>query len=174
MRSQKSGVRSQNCSRSKRRASFFCLLTPDFCFLTSVFCFLAIMTATPTVQAESIASKNKEGNRLFELGKYQDAEKAYLDAQAQSPGRPELIYNMGNSLVRQKKYEQALQSLRQAARKGDQKVRQGSSYNIGNALFEMGNFKDAVQAYVDALRVNPADLDAKHNLELALKNLKQQ
>ncbi len=128
----------------------------------------------PAAQGANVASKNKEGNRYFEQGKYQEAEKAYLDAEVQAPGRPELLYNLGNTLIKQKKYEQALQSLRQAAGKGDKGLQQSSWFNAGNALFELGNFKDAAQAYVQALRINPADKDAKFNLELALQKLKQQ
>jgi Ca-activated chloride channel homolog len=128
----------------------------------------------PAAHAESVASKNKAGNRLFEQGKYQDAEKAYLEAQASTPGRPELSYNLGNSLIKQKKYDQALQALRQAVGKGDQALQAKGWYNAGNTLFDMGSFKDSAQAYVQALRLNPADLDAKHNLELALKRLEEQ
>ena len=63
------------------------------------------LASVPFALADSVASKNKEGNRLFEQWKYQDAEKAYLEAQAGMPGRPELSYNLGNSLIKQKKYD---------------------------------------------------------------------
>ncbi len=135
---------------------------------------LLLLAAAPVAGGDSVASKNKEGNSLFLKGKYQEAEKRYLDAEVQSPGRSELLYNLGNSLIKQKKYQQALQSLRQAASKGDKGLQQSSWYNAGNALFEMGNYKDSAQAYIEALRLNPADRDAKFNLELALQKMKQQ
>ena len=124
--------------------------------------------------ADSPASKNKEGNRLFAQGKYQDAEKAYLEAQASMPGRPELSYNLGNSLIKQQKFDQALQALHQAVSKGDKSLQVKGWYNVGNALFDMGNFQNSAQAYIQALRLNPADRDAKHNLELALRKMQQQ
>ena len=142
---------------------------PLWCLLP----FCAALAAIPA-WADSVASKNKEGNRLFENGRFQEAEKAYLDAQAESPGRPELLYNLGNSLIKQKKYDQALQSLRQATSKAAKPLEASSWYNIGDALFEMSDFKEAAQAYVQSLKINPADRDAKHNLELALRNLRQQ
>jgi Ca-activated chloride channel family protein len=123
----------------------------------------------PTASGSSTASRNKEGNRLFQQGKYQEAEKAYVDAEVQSPGRPELLYNLGNALIKQKKYERALQSLHQAINKGDKGLQESGWFNAGNALFEMGKFKDSAQAYIQALRINPADEDAKHNLEMALR-----
>jgi len=127
-----------------------------------------------SVWAESAGSKNKDGNRLFEKGQYQDAEKAYLEAQAKMPGRPELSYNLGNSLIKQKKFTQALQALRQAASRGDTGLQVNSWYNTGNALFDMRSYKDAAQAYIQALRLNPGDRDAKHNLELSLRKMQEQ
>jgi hypothetical protein len=38
----------------------------------------------------------------------------------------------------------------------------------------MGRFKESAEAYIQALKLKPTDGDAKHNLELALKKLKQQ
>ncbi len=123
---------------------------------------------------QSVAGLNREGNRLFAEGKYAEAEKAYLDAQAKTPGKPELLYNHGNALIKEKKYEPAVQQLRQAVSKGDRGIQGSSWYNSGNALFEMGKYQDAAQAYIQALRINPADPDAKHNLELALKKTEEQ
>jgi Ca-activated chloride channel family protein len=136
---------------------------------------IAVILATPfKLEAESLASKNREGNRLFAQGKYEDAEKAYLDAQVKNPGRPEVLYNLGNSLIKQNKQDQGIQSLRQSIDKGDTGTKKNSWYNTGNALFSMGRFKDSADAFIQALRLDPADHDAKHNLELALKKLKQQ
>ena len=132
------------------------------------------LALAPWAQADEAASKNRAGNRLFEQGKYLDAERAYVEAQAEMPGRPELSYNLGNSLIRQKKYDQALQALRQAAGSGDRDLQARSWYNAGNALFEAGDFQNAAEAYVQALRLHPADRDAKHNLELALKKKQEQ
>jgi len=127
----------------------------------------------PNLKAASPASKNKEGNRLFAHGNYEDAEKAYLEAHGAAPGKPEILYNLGNSLIKQNKYDQGIQSLRQSMSKGDKEIKERSWYNAGNALFLAGKFKDAAEAYVQALRLDPSDRDAKHNLEMALVKLKQ-
>ena len=135
---------------------------------------ILLLAISPALRGESVASKNKTGNRLFEQGKYQDAEKAYLDAQSSMPGRPELSYNLGNSLIKQQKYDQALQALAQAIGKGDKGLQARGYYNIGNALFDMGQWKESADSYIRSLRLHPADMDAKHNLELALRKLQQQ
>jgi Ca-activated chloride channel homolog len=133
-----------------------------------------LLAGADVVEAASAGSKNKEGNRHFAEGKYEEALKAYLEAQAQERDRPELLYNVGNTFIRQKKYEQALQSLRQVTSKGDKGLQAAGWFNAGNALFENGNFGDSAQAYIQSLRLNPADREAKHNLELALKKMQEQ
>jgi len=135
---------------------------------------VAILMAPSVVLAESVASKNKAGNRLFNQGKYEDAEKAYLEAQVKNPGNPDILYNLGNSLIKQKKYAQGVQSLRQSIDKGKKETQKNSWYNTGNALYSAGNFKESADAYIQSLKLDPADSDAKHNLELALMKLQQQ
>jgi len=134
---------------------------------------VSLLSALADSRAESPASKNKEGNRLFVEGRYEDAEKAYLQARGADPGKPEILYNLGNSLIKQKKYDPGILSLRQSMDKGDKRIRENSWYNTGNALFLAGRPKDSVDAYIQALQLDPSDRDAKHNLELALLKLKQ-
>jgi Ca-activated chloride channel homolog len=139
-----------------------------------LFLFALAVTLPPNCRAESIASKNNRGNRLFDQGKYEDAERAYLAAQADDPGRPEVLYNLGNSLIKQKKYQEGVQSLGQAVSKGDKGTKEKGWYNTGNALFSAGKYRESADAFIQALKLNPADRDAKHNLELALIKLRQQ
>jgi tetratricopeptide (TPR) repeat protein len=139
-----------------------------------LFLFVMAVMLPPLCRAESLASKNNRGNRLFDQGKYEDAEKAYLAAQADDPGRPEVLYNLGNSLIKQKKYQEGVQTLGQAVSKGDKGTKEKSWYNTGNALFSAGKYQESADAFIQALKLNPGDRDAKHNLELALMKLKQQ
>jgi Ca-activated chloride channel family protein len=133
----------------------------------------AILSCISYSRAESLASKNKKGNRLYAEGNYEEAEKAYLEAEAKDPDRPEILYNLGNALIKQNKLEEGIGALRRSRSKEDQKTEENSWFNTGNAFFLMGNFKNSSEAYIQALKLNPADKDAKHNLELALKKLEQ-
>ena len=130
--------------------------------------------AAGSAAADSAASLNREGNRLFSEGKFREAEKAYGDAQARDPGRPELYYNTGNALLKQKNVDSALQALRQAISRGGRALQARAWYNSGNALYEAGRYRESADAFIQALRSEPADRDAKHNLELALRRLKEQ
>lgn len=135
----------------------------------------AAILATPLpAKAESPASRNREGNRLFNEGRYEEAEKAYLEAQVKSPGKPEILYNLGNALIKQGKYPLGIQSLQQSADKGDKRIKTNSLYNTGNALYSTDDYKGSAEAFIEALKLDPNDRDAKHNLELALRKLKQQ
>jgi Ca-activated chloride channel family protein len=143
--------------------------------VTAVLFFLSLILAAPRFsRSESVASKNKRGNLLFAQGKYEDAEKAYLSAQGGNPGKPEILYNLGNSLVKQQKYREGVQALEQSINKGDKGLKEKGWYNTGTALFFAGNYRDSADAFVQALKLDPADRDAKHNLELALMKLKEQ
>lgn len=144
-------------------------------FLAAVlFLTAAIFTIPMPVKAESPAAKNSEGNRLFAEGRYEEAEKSYLEAQVTSPGRPEILYNLGNALIKQAKYPQGIQALRQSADKGNERIQTDSLYNTGHALYSAGDYKGSAESFIEALKLDPSDRDAKYNLELALRKLKQQ
>jgi len=79
---------------------------------------MAVLSASPYAAAGSPAAGSRRRRTGREPavcpGKYEDAEKAYVEAQVKSPGKPEVLYNLGNALIKQKKYDQGLQSLRQS------------------------------------------------------------
>ncbi len=135
--------------------------------------FVMALAAAP-VRADSAAAKNREGNRLFEQGRYGEAEKAYREAGAAQPDRPELLYNLGNALLKQNNLDSALRELREAAGRGEREIRARAWYNTGNGLFETRRFREAADAYAQALRIDSKDVDAKHNLELALRRQEEQ
>ena len=134
---------------------------------------LLVLAWAPPVAADQAASKNNEGNRLYEQRKYDEALKKYVDAQATRPGAPELHYNIGNVLFRRKEYDKAVEEYRRAQAAADPVLSQAATFNRGNALLMQGQPEEAIQAYVQALRSRPDDTDAKRNLEIALRLLEQ-
>jgi len=136
------------------------------------FLLLALAWATPAA-ADQAASKNNEGNRLYQQKKYDEALKMYVDAQASRPGAPQLHYNIGNVLFRKKEYDKAVEEYLRAQAAPDAVLSQAATFNRGNALLMQGRPEEAIKAYVQALRARPDDTDAKRNLELALRLLEQ-
>jgi len=70
--------------------------------------------------------------------------------------------------------EAAAPLLEEAAREAGAALAPRAWYDLGNARLGAGDAAGAVAAYVESLRRDPASLDAKHNLELALRALAEQ
>lgn len=114
-----------------------------------------------------------QGNRAFEEGDFDAATQRYQRAEVEAPDLSQPYYNAGNSLLRQDKPEDAVRHLEQALRTAGPELGADAAFNLGNAYFESGDYDAAAQAYADSLRLAPEELDAKHNLELALQRMQQ-
>ena len=117
---------------------------------------------------------NNAGNALYAEQNYDGAISSYLNEQAGQPDLPAPYYNAANVYYRQSDYQAAQLYLQEAAMRGDPALDQAAYYNLGNVAFNSEDLAAAVEQYKAALRLNPADADAKHNLELALQALEQQ
>lgn len=135
---------------------------------------VAFALLAPRPAAADTAAKNNAGNRLYEQKKYDDALARYTEALAAKPESPELHYNIGNVLLRKGEVEKAIAEYQRAQAAAPPTVAEAAQFNRGNALLQKQDFKGAVDAYVQALHLDPKDPDAKRNLELALRLLQQQ
>jgi Ca-activated chloride channel family protein len=115
------------------------------------------------------------GQQLYEAGKYLEAYEAYQRVLHQQGG-PEVRYNAGNTLYRLRQYIDAAKTWRESLN-GPKDLRQHGFFNMGNAYVRaaedanaLSRYLDrAVEAYEEALRIDPNDQEAKWNLELALR-----
>ena len=135
-------------------------------------CVLALSLFRPAA-ADQAASRNNEGNKLYNQKQYDEALRMYTDAQASRPDAAELHYNIGNVLFRKKEYDKAVEEYMRAQAAPDRGLSQAATFNRGNALLMQGKPEEAIQAYVQSLRARPDDADAKRNLELALRLLQE-
>jgi tetratricopeptide (TPR) repeat protein len=118
---------------------------------------------------------NNQGNQDFAAEDYNAALDAYALADQKMPERPEPEYNSGNALYRMESLEEAQGQYQGAlVMADDDEISRNSLFNIGNVLFLSEQYPEAIEAYKETLRIDPTDLDAKHNLELALQQLQQQ
>lgn len=118
--------------------------------------------------------KTEEGNRHLAEESYDEALAAYTEAQVHAPDAPQLYYDVGNVLYRQGDFEGAAEAYTRALLEGPPDLAPLAAYNLGNARFRQQEYQDAVAAYRRALEAQPADRDAKRNLELALRELEKQ
>ncbi len=114
------------------------------------------------------------GNRLYEEGRYDEAHEQYLEALREAPDSPIAPFNDGNALYRTEELERAMAAYTQASESENPVVAAQAWYNLGNTLYRQQQLQPALEAYKEALRRNPADADAKHNLEVTLEQLQQQ
>ncbi len=121
----------------------------------------------------SVNNKNKEGAELYEEGKLDEALVAYTQAQEESPDASEIQYNIANVHYRKEEMDKALDGYR-TARSGSDEVQRRSHFNTGNVLYKGEKFPDAVAAYKEALKIDDQDIEARQNLELALRKNEEQ
>lgn len=134
---------------------------------------LALFTLNVFSQAER--KFVRRGNRQYEDKKYQEAEIQYRKALEKSPGSIAADYNLGNSLYKQKQFDAAAQRYKElSGKQKDGQTGNSDYYNLGNALYKSGKYQECIDAYKNALRKMPGDMDAKHNLQLAMKKLEMQ
>ena len=123
----------------------------------------------------------RKGNREYFEEKYEDAEILYRKAADKQPASVKANFNLGNSLYKQEKYEAASTKFENlAVQNSDDKMALSKYYyNLGNTYFKENKMQQSIEAYKNALRNNPGDPDAKHNLQfvknmMAMQNQQQQ
>lgn len=123
--------------------------------------------------AANAARANERGNEAYKQQVYDVALASYEDALEARPALPQALYNLGNTHYRMQDSEHAQRTLEDAALSADEAAASDLGaqvwYNLGNVRFAGGDFAGAVEAYKEALRRTPGDMDAKVNLELALR-----
>jgi tetratricopeptide (TPR) repeat protein len=86
-----------------------------------------------------------------------------------APDDPRSQYNAGTAELGARRLRQSVGLLEKAVRDAPADLAPAASYNLGNARLAAGDAAGAVEAYKQALRAAPADANAKHNLEIALR-----
>ena len=137
---------------------------------------IATLAAAAPAEARAQAGRaeTREGNRLYEEGRFAEAHEKYLEALLEAPDSPIIRFNDGNALYRGEDYESALESFRAAVESGDPELAAAAWYNLGNTLYRQGALPESLEAFKQALRADPADADAKHNLERVLEQMQEQ
>ena len=117
---------------------------------------------------------NSSGHGPYASGDYEAALDVYEEARHLAPELAAPYYNVGNTQYRMESFEESVKEYDDALEYARGDLRSRGFFNRGNAAFRLQQYAQAVEAYKEVLRMNPDDLDAKHNLELALKRLPEQ
>jgi Ca-activated chloride channel homolog len=129
----------------------------------------------PAGHAQSAHGALLKGDRQFGRENYKEAEKQYRIAADLDYSNPKALYNLGNALYQQGKWEDAAERFDLAAKNyKEPKGRAHALHNLGNAMLKQRKFQDAVDAYENSLRFNPGDAETKMNLQMARKMLQKE
>ncbi len=117
----------------------------------------------------------RKANEAFERGEYNRAAELYQSAIRAEPNNPKLHFNLGNSLARLGRMEDAVDAFERAASlTDDPQTRAMAEYNAGTLLAETGDLEEAAERFRNSLRAQPDDEDIKYNYELAQRMLQAQ
>ncbi len=117
--------------------------------------------------------KIKKGIKAFEKSQWDESLQNFQDALLDEPEHPVGHFNVGEAYYKKKNYEEALKSYEKALSSQDPKLKQKTYYNLGNTYYQLNKYQEAIQSYIKALDLDPADQDAKHNLEFVRAKLKE-
>lgn len=141
----------------------------------------------PTVKAER--NHLRSGNSYYNKKDYGKAEVEYRKALEANPRSAAAQFNLATALLRQQSSGQAkkqdgkkgsdqqseaiglLTNLAKTSR--DQYVASRSAYDLGNVAYHQQDYEQAIEAYKQALRVDPTFEDARYNLRMAQLKQKQ-
>lgn len=115
-----------------------------------------------------------KGNDYYLQLKFDMAEGQYRQALNVAPRNEEAKYNLANALMQQKKYKEAIDFYTEVATGENKDLRSSAWYNAGVGYTKQKDLPNSIEAYKAALRINPADKEARENLQKALQELKQQ
>lgn len=136
-------------------------------------CMMQVIGICAFAQQESSAIRS--GNKLYRKGQFDKAVPEYQKAIQQNPNNPVAHYNLGNVQFRSNQFAEAEKSFDATTGiAGNEDLKQKTFYNKGVSLSKQKKLLESIDAYKTAVKMNPADADARFNLQKALSELHKQ
>jgi Ca-activated chloride channel family protein len=137
---------------------------------------MPLLLALPAVvNAQDENAAIREGNKLYHQKQYDKALPAYQKAVEQNPQSAVARYNLANARFRtgnlpdaEKAYDELIEKTT------DKNYKVKGYYNKGVALTNEKKLLESIEAYKNAIKLDPADEDTRFNLQKALTELKKQ
>lgn len=154
-----------------------------------------VLTVRPDAKVRiddrKVARDAHDGKEALLAGRYEDAKRAYGEAQVRAPDRPELSYNLGLTSLLAGDLPAAESALEGAERavpsatpaaggrtsKGapvDPRLAEDSLFNLAHAKLRKDDYAGAISSLAQVVAKDPASEDARRNLELALRLIQEQ
>ena len=117
----------------------------------------------------------RQGNNAYADSSYTTAEKSYREALAGNQDAFNAAFNLADAIYKQENYSEASTLFQGLIAKTKSKIKKAMAYhNLGNSLLKEQKIDESIEAYKNALRNNPTDIDTKHNLAYAQRMKQQQ
>jgi len=130
---------------------------------------------TGSLSAQADRKFIRQGNREYEKEKYSESEISYRRAIDKNKSSADAVFNSGDALYRQKKFEDAGKQFIESHSMNEKKDKKSASmYNLGNSLLMAEKLKESIDAYKNSLKLNPGNMEAKYNLAYAQDMLRKQ
>ena len=114
------------------------------------------------------------GRKAYDKGDYPRAQERFDKAAGVLPDDPRTRFNLADALFKAGKLEQAAELFRALGTDDKSPLAAAARYNLGNTLLQKQEFKDAAESYRRTLELLPGDPDARRNMEIALRALREQ
>ena len=134
---------------------------------------LSFLGATTFAQKER--KLIRDGNALYDKGKFKEAEMNYRKALDVNKTSPHGQFNLGDAVYQQRNFEESSKIFENLAGSNIPNADKANVlHNLGNSLLEAKDYEKSISAYQHSLLNNPSDRDTKYNLEYAKLMMKKQ
>lgn len=136
---------------------------------------LFYLLPSSVIFCQTDVSHFREGNKLYEDKQYDKSEIEYRKGLEKSKDSYTGRFNLANSLYKQGKYTEAAAVLDSLYKSTSNPKQKSSAYhNLGNALLKAEEYEQSIDAFKEALKLDPEAEDSRYNLSYAYKKLKKQ
>jgi tetratricopeptide (TPR) repeat protein len=137
---------------------------------------ICMVVISPLLHGQEEREYVRKGNRLYKKSEYAGSEGMYRRAQDEGKTSGDVVFNLGDALYKQNRFGEAAEEFSRAVLAGEaDSLRQAEGlYNLGNSLLKEQKFSESINAYINSLKLNPDNIQAKYNLSYAQDQLKKQ
>jgi tetratricopeptide (TPR) repeat protein len=136
-------------------------------------CVIILIAALPGF-GQDAQSLLRKGNMLYKQKDFDKSLPEYQKAVTLNPDNPVAQYNFGNVLFRKQNFTEAEMAYSKAIEHSTEKTRREKAfYNKGVSLSKQKKLEESINAYKNALKLDPNDEDARINLQKALLELRK-
>lgn len=116
-----------------------------------------------------------DARKCYKNGLFSEAVENYRKAISKAPKEIDLSEELAQAHYKSREFKAAEKEFEKSLNSGKNKKASASKhYNIGNSRMKSRNYSGAVDAYKQALRLNPNDKKTKYNLSEAIRRLKSE